>query len=146
MKIAVRMVLGLILLTTAVAKLSNLSGFVAVLHSYRVFPQGLHWPVAIVISASELVIGFWLCWGRRLRQAAWTSLTLHGTYAGFAAFMLLRHVPILNCGCFGSYLARPLSWMTVGENLFLVALSSLLIRLARPVPAPPSREDSAGRG
>lgn len=127
-----RLVLGLILLATSIAKLSNLPGFVAVLHSYRIFPPGFHWPAAMIISCSELVIGSWLCWGRRLRQAAWTSLTLHCIYAGFAAFMLLRNVPILNCGCFGSYLARPLSWMTVGQNLLLVALSSLLIQLARP--------------
>lgn len=134
MKTALRAVLGLILLAASIAKLSNLPGFVAVLHSYRIFPHGLHWPVAIIISVSELVIGSWLWWGRHLRQAAWTSLTLHGTYAGFAAFMLLRNVPILNCGCFGSYLARPLSWITVGQNLLLVALSLLLVRLARPAP------------
>lgn len=141
MKTALRMVLGLILLATSVAKLNNLPGFVAILHSYRIFPQGLHWPAAIIISCSELVVGSWLCWGRHLRQAAWTSLTLHCTYACFAAFMLMRNVPILNCGCFGSYFARPLSWMTVGQNLFLVALSLLLIRLARPIPAISTRGD-----
>ncbi|KAA0894951.1 hypothetical protein ET418_00055 [Oryzomonas rubra] len=133
MKTALRIVLGLILLTASIAKLSNMSGFVAVLHSYHIFPQGLHWPAAIMISGAELVIGSWLFWGRHLRQAAWTSLVLHSVYACFAAFMLLRNVPILNCGCFGSYLARPLSWMTVGQNLVLVALSLLLARLARPV-------------
>ncbi|WP_168205974.1 MauE/DoxX family redox-associated membrane protein [Geobacter sp. FeAm09] len=132
MKTALRILLGLILLTASLAKLSNMSGFVAVLHSYRIFPPGLHWPAAIVVSGSELAVGSWLWWGRRLRQAAWTSSALHGVYACFAAFMLLRNVPILNCGCFGSYLARPLSWMTVGQNLVLVALSLLLVRLARP--------------
>lgn len=137
MKTTVRMLLGLILLAASIAKLSNLPGFVAVLHSYRFLPQGLHWPAAIIIAVSELVIGSWLCWGRHLRQAAWTAMALHGAYAGFAAFILLRGVPILNCGCFGSFLARPLSWMTVGQNLFLVALSLLLVRLARPAPKLP---------
>lgn len=134
MKTAVRIFLGLILLAASIAKLSNLPGFVAVLHSYRFLPQGLHWPAAIIIAVSELVIGSWLCLGRHLRQAAWTAMALHCAYAGFSAFILLRGVPILNCGCFGSFLARPLSWMTVGQNLFLVAVSLLLVRLARPAP------------
>ena len=142
MKTAVRILLGLILLAASIAKLSNLPGFVAVLHSYRFLPQGLHWPAAIIIAVSELVIGSWLCWGRHLRQAAWTAAALHCAYAGFATFMLLRRVPILNCGCFGSFLARPLSWMTVGQNLLLVALSLLLVRLARPAPTQPGDGDS----
>jgi uncharacterized membrane protein YphA (DoxX/SURF4 family) len=142
MKTAARMLLGLILLAASIAKLFNLPGFVAILHSYRFLPQGLHWPAAIIIAVSELVIGSWLCWGRHLRQAAWTSLALHCAYAGFTASILLRKVPILNCGCFGSYLARPLSWMTVGQNLLLVALSLLLVRLARPAPTLPDSDDS----
>ncbi len=142
MKTALRMILGLILLAAAVAKLSNLTGFVAILHSYRIFYQGMHWPVAIIVSTSELAVGLWLWWGRRLRQAAWASLSLHSAYAAFATLMLLRNVPILNCGCFGSYLERPLSWMTVGQNLFLVALSFLLIRLAPSAPEIFTRGDS----
>jgi hypothetical protein len=142
LKTAVRMLLGLILMATSIAKLSNLPAFVAILHSYRILPQGLHWPAAIIITVSELVIGSWLCWGRHLRQAARTSLALHGAYAGFAASMLLRKVPILNCGCFGSYLARPLSWMTVSQNLLLVALSLLLVRLGRPAPTLPGSDDT----
>ena len=142
MKSALRMLLGLILLAASIAKLSNLPGFVAVLHSYRILPQGLHWPAAIIITVSELVIGSWLCWGRCLRRAAWTSLALHCAYACFAVSMLLRKVPILNCGCFGSYLARPLSWMTVGQNLLLASLSLLLVRLARPAQTLPGSGDS----
>jgi hypothetical protein len=142
MKTAVRILLGLILLAASIAKFSNLPGFVAVLHSYRFLPQGLHWPASVIIAVSELVIGSWLCWGRHLRQAAWAAMALHGAYAGFATFILLRGMPILNCGCFGSFLARPLSWMTVGQNLLLVALSLLLVRLARPAPTLPGGGNS----
>jgi len=141
MKTVVRMLLGLVLLAASIGKLSNLPGFVAVLHSYRFLPQGW-WPAAIIIALSELAIGSWLCWGRHLRQAAWTSLWLHAFYAGFSTFMLLRQVPILNCGCFGSYLSRPLSWTTVGLNLLLALLSLLLVRLACQAPAPPGSGDT----
>jgi hypothetical protein len=56
--------------------------------------------------------------------------------------MLLRGKPILNCGCFGSVFARPLSWMTVVEDLVMVSLSVALVNLCRsakhmPEIAPP---------
>jgi hypothetical protein len=57
-------------------------------------------------------------------------MAMHIVYASWASYMLLRSKPILNCGCFGSYLARPLSWWTVGQNLVLMVLSFLLARSA----------------
>ncbi len=130
MKILLRIILGLVLVAASLAKLLNMTGFVAVLHSYAIFPQGLHWPAAIAVTATELSIGCWLLWGRQLRKAAFCSFGLHITYACFTGIMLLRGTPIINCGCFGSYLARPLSLTTFAENLVLAALSFMLARLA----------------
>jgi len=36
-----------------------------------------------------------------------------------------------NCGCFGVYLRRPLTWATVAEDAALVLFSLLLFALAR---------------
>lgn len=127
MIIVLRIILGGILLTAAGAKLLDLPGFVLVLRSYAVFPRELLWPVAIGVTVGEFLVGIWLCWGRRLLQAAYASLALHLVYASWATFMLLRGKTIISCGCFGSYLSRPLSWWTVGQNLVLMALSGLLI-------------------
>ena len=132
MNIALRIVLGLILAATSIAKFMNLEGFEAVLHSYRILPQGLHWPAALAVSTSELAVGLWLFRGRHLRLAALSSLSLHCTYAILTSYILLRGIPIMNCGCFGAYFARPLSWLTVGQNLLLAGLSFVLIRLAVP--------------
>jgi hypothetical protein len=139
MKLVLRMIIGLVLTAASIAKLLNMPGFVSVLHSYGIFPGGLHWPAAIAITVSELLIGSWLIWGRQLRKAAFSSLALHMIYACFVGIILLRDTPIINCGCFGSYLTRPLSWTTVGENLVLAALSFLLARLARTT-VPPVRK------
>ncbi len=130
MRLFLRIILGLILMAAAIAKLLNMPGFVTVLHSYGIFPEVLHWPAAVAIAASELLIGSWLLWGRKLRMAAFFSLALHLIYASFTGIMLLRDIPIINCGCFGSYFARPLSWATVVENLVFAVLSYLLARLA----------------
>jgi len=139
MKLALRILLGVILVATSIAKFMNLEGFEAVLHSYRILPQGVHWAAALAISTSELAVGLWLFWGRQLRLAALSSLSLHCTYAILTSYILLRGIPIMNCGCFGAYFARPLSWLTVGQNLLLAGLSFVLIRLAV------AKDDQRGR-
>lgn len=132
MKLALRILLGLILVATSVAKFMNLEGFEAILHSYRILPLGMYWPAALAISTSELAVGLWLFWGRHLRLAALSSMALHCTYAIVTSYILLRGIPLINCGCFGAYFARPLSWLTVGQNLLLASLSFVLTRLAVP--------------
>ena len=124
-----RYLIALVLLSAGGAKLLDLPGFVAVLHSYRFFPYQLIWPVAVTVVAVELLLALWLIWGRFPLRAAQGSIAMHSVYAGWAIFMLSRSRQILNCGCFGSLLARPLSWMTVVEDLVMVSLSIALYRL-----------------
>lgn len=132
MTIALRIVIAALLLAAGGGKLADSAGFVLVLRSYRFFPVDLLWPVAIAIMATELLLGLWLLWGRQLFRAAQAAVGLHVIYSAWSAFMLLRGKPILNCGCFGSFLVRPLSWLTLAENLVLVALSVILLFLCRP--------------
>jgi len=131
MKRFLRIIIALILLTTGVAKLADVPGFISILHSYRFFPSHLIRPVAIIVIATELAIAIWLISGRSLVRAAQASIALHSGYACWAVYMLLRGKPIFNCGCFGSFLARPLSWMTVVEDLVMVSLSAALYALCR---------------
>jgi hypothetical protein len=132
MQTALRIVIATILIAAAGAKIVDPAGFVLVLRSYRFFPVDLVWPAALAIMATELLLGLWLLWGRQLFRAALAAVGLHLTYSAWTAFMLLRGKPILNCGCFGSHLARPLSWLTFAENLVLVALSVALLLLCQP--------------
>jgi Methylamine utilisation protein MauE len=120
----------MVLLLTGGAKLFDVTGFAAVLHSYRFFPRNLIWPVAVSVIITELGLALWLIWGRCLVRAAQASIALHVSYACWAVYMLLRGKPIFNCGCFGSVFARPLSWMTVVEDLVMVSLSAALYVLA----------------
>ena len=126
-----RILLAFVLLGAAGAKLFDLPGFVLVLRSYGVFPVKLLWPVAVGVTGMELLVGGWLASGRRLLLAAQTALVLHSAYTCWAVYMLLRDKPILNCGCFGSSLVRPLSWHTVAENAVLVGICATLIYLCR---------------
>ena len=131
MKLFLRIIIALVLLSAGTAKLLDVAGFEAVLHSYRFFPRALIQPVAVAVIASELIIASWLLWGKVLLRAAQASIMLHSCYALWAVYMLLRGKPIFNCGCFGSLLARPLSWMTVVEDLVMVSLSVAVVALCR---------------
>jgi len=133
MTTALRILIAAILIAAGGAKLVDPEGFVLVLRSYRFFPVDLVWPVALFAMATELLLGLWLLWGRHLYRAAQGAVGLHLCYTAWTAFMLLRDKPILNCGCFGSHLARPLSWQTLVENLVLVALAVTLMLRSRPV-------------
>ena len=131
MKHFLRVLLALVLLAAAGGKLLDLPGFTMVLRGYRFFPVPLLWPLAIAITGAELLLAGWLLWGRSLARAAQAGAALHLLYAAWSAFMLLRARPVLNCGCFGSFIARPLSWATVIENLVLASLCIALYSLSR---------------
>lgn len=126
-----RFLMALVLLVAAGAKLVDMPGFVLILRSYGVFPVMFLWPAAIGVTCVELLVGGWLASGKRLQSAAGAALCLHTVYALWATYMLVRDKPILNCGCFGSSLVRPLSWHTVAENIVLAGVSAGLILLCR---------------
>jgi hypothetical protein len=128
--LGLRLFIALILLATAAGKLLDVRGFAVVLASYDAFPSGLLLPMAAGIPLAELLLGAWLLTGRRLAGAAAASIAMHSLYAAWSAVSVLRGIELSNCGCFGVFLARPLNWGTVAEDLVMVALSVWLLFLA----------------
>jgi hypothetical protein len=128
--LGLRLFIALILLATAAGKLLEVRGFAGVLASYDAFPAGLLLPMAAGIPLAELLLGAWLLSGRRLAGAAVASIAMHSLYAAWSAVSVLRGLELSNCGCFGVFLARPLNWLTVAEDLVMVALSIWLLFLA----------------
>jgi methylamine utilization protein MauE len=127
-----RVGIGLVLLATAAGKLLDIPGFARILENYEVFPRGasLLW-IAWLVSLAELFLALWLFSARRLRAAALSALLLHLLYAAWSGMAILRGLRLSNCGCFGVFLARPLTWRTVEEDVTLAALSAALLLLAR---------------
>jgi hypothetical protein len=118
-----------ILLVTGLGKLLDVPGFVQVLATYQAFPTWMLQPIAVTLVLGELRLAEWLFWGKRLSQAALTSLGLHVLFTGWAVVTLFRGIEVPNCGCFGVFWARPLTWITVGEDLFMVGISFALYQL-----------------
>ena len=125
-----RLFLGLVLLATAVGKLADVRGFAGVLRAYEAFPEASLLPLAAAIPIAELALALWLFSGRGLEGAALAALVLHVVYAAWAALSLARGLRLENCGCFGVFLARPLGWTTVAEDLVLAGASAALLAAA----------------
>ena len=129
-----RFAIGAILLATAVGKLLDIPGFARVLGTYNAFLPGALVPIAVTIPVAELALAFWLFSGRNLAASALASAGMHGGYALWSAVSVLRGLKLPNCGCFGVFLARPLGWSTVFEDLVLFGASLGLWVLVRRRP------------
>ena len=118
-----RIFVGVILITTGIGKGLDLPGFVGVIDTYQLMPTLLHWPTAIGMTSFELFLGSWLLSGRHAGRAGLVSAALHASFTVWAIIALLRGLDIPNCGCFGVFLARPLTWATPVEDAVMIACS-----------------------
>ena len=134
MLIVIRYFLGVLFVATGIGKLLDNRAFAEIIATYQLpVPERLLLPLALGIALLEFTIGLNLLSGRRLRSFVLATLCFHSVYTALAIMTLLREIPIENCGCFGAFLARPLRWSSVAEDVALVAVSALGLRLLKGV-------------
>jgi NADH:ubiquinone oxidoreductase subunit K len=121
-------ILAALHLAAAGAKLLDLRGFAAVLADYRMVPAALLLPLAIAVVVLEVAIGVGLLLRNWRRPAALTAAALAGLYAVVLSATLARGIPLSNCGCFGVYLARPLTVFSPLEDVALLLAGLLVAR------------------
>jgi uncharacterized membrane protein YphA (DoxX/SURF4 family) len=124
----IRWFFALLMAASAIGKLADMPGFYAIIASYKFLSAVIITPSAWALALFELSLAVWLAVGKRLRPAALVLIALHLMYLAWLLIALARGLNIPNCGCFGVYLARPLTWLTPLEDLFLLALATLLWR------------------
>lgn len=117
-----------VLLASAVGKLLDMPGFIAVVETYRSFPQAALPVAAWALTLTELALALWLATEKALRRATAALVALHLIYLVWLGIALGRGLDLPNCGCFGVYLARPLSTRTLLEDGTLLALALVLWR------------------
>ena len=124
--------IAIVLAATCLGKALDVSGFMNVIGTYEVFPAFLYPIVAVAMIVIEGMLSLWLFSGRELHKAALASAFLHLSFTLFAITALLRGLSIPNCGCFGVFYARPLTWKgTVVEDIVMIVLSLILYALSR---------------
>jgi uncharacterized membrane protein YphA (DoxX/SURF4 family) len=74
-------------------------------------------PLAILLSATELMIGLNLLAGLRMRFTAWLLLVFM-SYFTLLTLVLAFTNPVSDCGCFGDAL-KLTNWQTFGKNIIL---------------------------
>jgi hypothetical protein len=126
--------IGGVIAASAIAKGIDLPGFARVLHTYQVFPEPLLFSLALTITLVELSLGLWILWGNQLRISVTVAAVMNVGYAGWMTVTLLRGLQLPNCGCFGVYFPRPLTWISPIEDLIFVGLCFALRALVQPSP------------
>lgn len=121
-----RILIGGVLLASALGKSFDMPGFVDVLVTYQLFPGWSLWILALGITGIEWVLGVWILVGRRLSTGALIALCLNGLYAIGLIVTLFRGLNLTNCGCYGVFFPQPLRWYSPLEDLVLVGLCAVV--------------------
>jgi uncharacterized membrane protein YphA (DoxX/SURF4 family) len=99
--LAARLILGLVFIVAAWAKIADPPAFAKTIWAYELFPAWSLNPLAVTLPWLELVCGAALCLGTWARAAAaWIGLLLL-SFSLSLAINLGRHHPV-DCGCFGA--------------------------------------------
>jgi Methylamine utilisation protein MauE len=128
-RLTLRILFAILLTVAGVAKLLDMTGFYQVVRNYQSLPDVVVPPAAWLLAVGEIVLAAWLMARYHPRRAAITVVLLHLMYLVWLLVALLRGLELDNCGCFGVFWARPLTWYSPLEDLVLVGLAMLYWRL-----------------
>lgn len=122
-----RWFVGFVLIATGTGKALDIPGFVHVLAAYDLLPSWGNVTLASTLPFLELATGICLVTRIKLPAAAWSTVGLHASLLSAVLITLWRGIEIANCGCFGVFLARPLTGQTAAEDAAMLGLSLLVL-------------------
>lgn len=125
----VRLLLAVVFLVAALAKLADLSGSRHALRDFGV-PAALATPLGVLLPLAELAIGVALL---PTLTAWWAAIAALGLLLIFVAGISynLAQGRRPECHCFGQLHSAPAGWSTLLRNLLLAALAALVVGLGR---------------
>lgn len=120
--------LAAVLFATGLGKALDVAGFARVLVEFRLFPVWAVEPLAVAVTLLELGLALALLVPAWRSRAAWAAVALFLANAAVLSLTLLRGIDLVNCGCFGVFLARPLRVFTPLEDIALALLGLFAVR------------------
>ena len=100
--LAARLLVGAVLIYAGASKTSApAEEFALIIDSYALIPPSLALPLAGVLPWLELLVGWALLLGVNGRAAASAALGMFGLFLAALGSVVLRGIPLPNCGCFG---------------------------------------------
>jgi uncharacterized membrane protein YphA (DoxX/SURF4 family) len=125
-----RFFVGAVLIATGLGKVLDIAGFAQVLAAYALLPASLNRLLAYSLPFIELATGLCLVLRQQLRLAAAVAVLLHVMLLSSVLVTLWRGIAVANCGCFGVFLARPLTPVTAVEDSAMLLFSLLAFGFA----------------
>lgn len=128
-------VLSVIFLTGAWQKLRDLALFQANVENYRLLPDGLAWPAALLLPVWELAAGALLVFDPVRTAGALLTIGLLSVVTAAVVINLLRGRTEIDCGCgsLGGHVGdQTLSWCLAARNALLALAALLALREDAP--------------
>ncbi len=126
--VAVRIILGGLLIYASMDKLANMGDFSKVIHNYKILPFGLENLLAIFLPWLEFITGFCLVTGKFVKGSLLVYNVLLIIFIIALSQALVRGLDI-NCGCFS---VKPSStsevWLRIIEDIVMLYFSFNLYR------------------
>jgi uncharacterized membrane protein YphA (DoxX/SURF4 family) len=120
--LVVRVVLGGIFVVAGASKVGHAAEFAQQIAAFRLLPQPVIAPMALVLPFLEIMLGGYLVVGLFTRAAAWVAALLLLVFDGAIASAVVRGMT-LNCGCFGTHDTTVTSWAEVARDAVFVLLA-----------------------
>lgn len=140
-----RPALVLLFLAMAGGQLSDLTGFVDILDTYRLGGRAPAAMTAIALLGGELIAAVGLLSGSssRRHRAGTVAVAVAVAWTVLAVQAFARGLEVDNCGCFGVHAGQTLRWWVLLQDVWFVALA-WWVRRSTAGSASPGAERSGG--
>lgn len=125
-----RLVLGGMFIVAGASKIGHAGEFAQQIAAFRLLPEAIIAPIAIVLPFLELLLGGYLIVGLFTRVSAWVAALLLLVFDGAIASAVMRGLS-LSCGCFGPNDKTVTTWVEVGRDAIFVVLA-IIVALRAP--------------
>ncbi|MEA2689708.1 MAG: hypothetical protein QOJ39_1426 [Candidatus Eremiobacteraeota bacterium] len=120
-----RVALGAIFVVAGVSKVGHAAEFAAQIAGFRLLPQAVIAPMALVLPFLEILLGGYLIVGLFTRAAAWVAVLLFAAFDGAIASAVVRGMTV-SCGCFGPNDKTVTTWTEVARDAVFVLLAVIV--------------------
>jgi uncharacterized membrane protein YphA (DoxX/SURF4 family) len=121
----VRVLVGALFIAAGAAKVGHFNDLAAAIAGFRILPEPVIGPLAVLLPFFEIGLGLYLVAGLFTRAAASVGAVQLVIYAAAIASAVIRHIPA-NCGCFGPQDTAKADWPHVAADLALAAMCALV--------------------
>ncbi len=126
--LALRLGIGGLFLWAAIGKIADPRTFARDIANYRLLPDAAAPALAAILPFVEAALGLAAAFGLWTRAAAIGLAGLMAVFTGAVGAAFARGIDVA-CGCFGGG-GAPISWLTIGRDVALLAAAVALVVLS----------------